>query len=719
MSVDPFFDWFREETEVPQALHYVPRRPVAVAAEPEDVTRDLETLLLPGGAATISGATDIRFDFGVELAGWLEFECDALPEGLTVSISEYNAPAIVNLGAVHPVKTARPVRRGGRWRLELNPQLYEGVRFAWLHAPEAYCVIRNVRVVAQVWPVVYRGRWASDVEWWDRIWQVAAYTVRLNILPDGFGAILMERSDRHSWTGDAWPTQNVSMLAFGNFEHVQMNLLRTAHDDNAIKAFSLCWVLSLFDYFLYSGDYDFCRAQFSLALEKMETAFLDYAEPKRLRFMGHDERLGASFENPDLPEGQRLFRMMVLQACRAVAHMAHWLGEREAARDWRLRLVEKTRELYGKGYPFKAWGIHSVVGAVNAGVVLPQHRAALIQEHFSDANRLLSFSPFNQTFILEALARLGLHGLALEVADRCWGGQLRLGATTFWEVFRPDWERFMAPHDPPPNSQAGYTSLCHPWSSGILPWMQTHLLGLRPIRPGFEKFLLRPFLPEACTSLHATVPLHEGCIRVEIQNRAVRKIESPDPAALARQGRVRGVPRVACDWNYPCAEAEVLRERPLRCGDLGHCLFHHNGPGVHALVLPDCIEGVSLASKARPLFWSAYTGGAIEPPAALATNDSAPCDQTFYVDVFTREGCSCRMDLFFLDGDAAGRRQVVEWMAAHTLEQIAPATLVEDFSRGLWLRVVLEHSVRVRIQHVRGPNAVLNGIYFSSVYEQH
>ena len=49
-----------------------------------------------------------------------------------------------------------------------------------------------------------------------RIWYVGAYTVKLNLLSNYFGAILVDRGDRISWTGDAHCSQAASLVAFGN-----------------------------------------------------------------------------------------------------------------------------------------------------------------------------------------------------------------------------------------------------------------------------------------------------------------------------------------------------------------------------------------------------------------------------------------------------------------------------------------------------------------------
>lgn len=79
---------------------------------------------IAGDGITVNGSGELRFDFGVENAGWLEFDSDDLSDSVEMSISEYNDPAIVNAGARHPVKTMSPVKYGNSYRLELNDELY-------------------------------------------------------------------------------------------------------------------------------------------------------------------------------------------------------------------------------------------------------------------------------------------------------------------------------------------------------------------------------------------------------------------------------------------------------------------------------------------------------------------------------------------------------------------------------------------------------------------
>lgn len=207
--------------------------PVSVGIDrPENVKR----IGKKTAAIRVDGPCDLMFDFGRVSAGWLEFDSDDLDGEVEMSISEYTEPAVLNAGAQHPHKTAVPVRYGNTYRLELNTELYEGVRYGWIHVRSLRrpATISAVRLVCQTKPANYEGSFRCSDPTLTRIWYTGAYTVKLNLLKEYFGAILMERSDRHSWTGDAHPSQAASMVAFGNYDFVKQNLYYTSTQFNGI-----------------------------------------------------------------------------------------------------------------------------------------------------------------------------------------------------------------------------------------------------------------------------------------------------------------------------------------------------------------------------------------------------------------------------------------------------------------------------------------------------
>lgn len=80
------------------ALEIFLRRPVSVWSSSPESFSGLNTLTTEKAAVQVSGPGCISMDFGVEFAGWLEIDAPDFSGELTLGVSEYNQPAIVNRG---------------------------------------------------------------------------------------------------------------------------------------------------------------------------------------------------------------------------------------------------------------------------------------------------------------------------------------------------------------------------------------------------------------------------------------------------------------------------------------------------------------------------------------------------------------------------------------------------------------------------------------------
>jgi alpha-L-rhamnosidase len=502
----------------------------------------VETLGQPGSVLGISGPCSLRLDFGVEAAAWLEFESGDLHGEVELSISEYNRPGVVNAGPKHPRKTAAPERVGAHtWRLHLNDLCYEGVRFGWVHVRS--CAnpwhMRNLRAVCQIKPTNYRGSFASSHPLLDRIWETGAYAVKLNLLEDHMGAILIDRGDRHSWTGDALVTQAVSLAAFGNFDLIRLNTERMQDDDNGIETYALHWIRLLSDYVLRSGDRHFWEEQLPRVAAKLRHALT--VAPSRdfcgyPAFCGHDDRFGGFVEDTP-PANLRYYRYLARRTARealALLDAFPVVAAGSAVRHAAEQLIAAIDRLHAADRD--ALGLHEGSEALLAGALTdPREIEDLARRIYADPIRTVSYSPFNGYFVLEGMAAAGRWAEAGTLLDRCWGGMLRLGATTFWESFRAEWVDCLAPNDPIFCGTHGQTSLCHPWSSGPTRWLSDHVLGVTPSSPGFAAIRVAPScgLVAAC---RGTVPTPAGGIAVERDGTSIRVHLPPGITGLGPAG---------------------------------------------------------------------------------------------------------------------------------------------------------------------------------------
>lgn len=461
---------------------------------------------------TVKGEGDIRLDFGRTNAGWLEFESDDLKGSITMSISEYNEPAIVNQGAVHRFKTLVPVKHGQTYRLELNPELYEGVRFGWLHvlAHRGVWHMKNLRLVCQVKPTNYLGSFSCSDPELTRIWYTGAYTVKLNLLKNYFGAILIERQDRFSWTGDAYVAQAASMVAFGNYDFVKTNINYTSKLDNGIASYALYWVLSLIDYVNYTGDVEFAQKYIDNACNKLDRAYEHFGKSPRLEFFGWDERLGAGFENANTAESQYAYSMVSIRAWLEFGRLMKQIGRTDLAKKYTDYATQKIAEARSKNNWQQNYGLHSSADAVNTGLTTAAENDIFYKSNFTDRVNRVSYSPFNEYFIIGAMAKMQKYSDAISAIKDCWGGQLKYGGTTFFEVYRPSWNNILGKNDAVPNNQCTYTSLTHPWSAGVVKWLSEEVLGIKPLEPGFKTFEIVPHLADTISAVSGTTPTLQG-----------------------------------------------------------------------------------------------------------------------------------------------------------------------------------------------------------------
>ena len=511
-SPDPLVSYRWGRPQASDALQIFVLEPRSVSADPAASFDNLASLTGPMPGVVVRGTGSIRIDFGVELAAWIEFDSPDAAGAIEMSISEYNEPG-------HD-KTRVPVKHGDTWRLELNGELYDGVRFAWIHVKslDRPWHIKGIRAVCQVKPANYAGRFASDDSLLTKVWYASAYSVKASLAQDYFGSILMDRGDRISWTGDAHPSQAAALVAFANYDFIKRNIDSTAKQSNGIRSYSLYWVSSLLDYYAYTGDAATLAAYIPNACAKLDEAYAVFGTDPKLRFYGWDERLTAGFEiwfKPG-PEAQRAYSLLAIRAWREFAAAMTQFGRPDLADKYagyartRMELVRKDANWIA------SLGLHAAADAVNTGLLTAGEQTALYDKEFRDRVNRISLSPFNQYFILQALARLGKHDDALSTVRDMWGGMIRYGGTTTFEVYRPSWNAFLGTNDAVPNAQCGIVSLCHPWGAGPVKWLNEEVLGIVPTSPGFATYDVFPHPGRTLTRVEGTTPTPRGDIRVRM-----------------------------------------------------------------------------------------------------------------------------------------------------------------------------------------------------------
>lgn len=159
--------------------------------------------------------------------------------------------------------------------------------------------------------------------------------------------------------------------------------------------------------------------------------------------------------------------------------------------------------------------------------------SGLSKDRQKDCGKLLdnginSFSPFYGYYAVEALAENGHIDKAMDMISDYWGAMIDLGGTTFWEDLNyPDTKNAARIDEIVPDgkydihSQGGAycyvglrLSMCHGWGAGPTPWLQRHVLGVKPVEPGCKTIEVKPNLGNLAFA-EGTVPTPYGPVSVK------------------------------------------------------------------------------------------------------------------------------------------------------------------------------------------------------------
>jgi hypothetical protein len=391
--------------------------------------------------------------------------------------------------------------------------------------------------------VSYVGTFRCDDERLNRIWDVGAYTVHLNMqdyLWDGI------KRDRLVWMGDMGPEVAAISNVFG-FNDVVPKSLDLARDItplpgwmNGISAYSMWWVLIQHDWYMTNGNLKYLREQHTY-LKGLLQLLISKIGPD-----GSEKLDGGRFldwptsgDPKAIHAGLQALMVMTLEAGRSLCDI---LGDTQTAKacgDGLKRLREAVPDM---GDSKQAAALLSL-----AGMVDPKKADQEVIEK-DGAHR---FSTFYGYYMLQAQARAGDYKNALDNIRTYWGGMLKMGATTFWEDYNLDWMPGSAPIDElvPPGKKdihgdfgaycyLGFRhSLCHGWASGPTSWLTEHVLGIQVVDPGCKTIRVTPHLADLQWA-EGTFPTPYGQVKVKVKKlpdgKTDLKIEAPKQVKIIK-----------------------------------------------------------------------------------------------------------------------------------------------------------------------------------------
>ena len=146
--------------------------------------------------------------------------------------------------------------------------------------------------------------------------------------------------------------------------------------------------------------------------------------------------------------------------------------------------------------------------ALLSGEVSPHHVADAVRG-LNDPRRLMP-DLYLHTFIFNAQKSFGDLSDGLQRIRQYWGAIVKTGSPTIWES---------GIHSPGKAAIGGVGSLCHGFATSPVDFLQTVILGITPLSPGFRTFSVRP-TPFDLEFAEGRVPTPFGSIEVKWRKRA-------------------------------------------------------------------------------------------------------------------------------------------------------------------------------------------------------
>ena len=483
--------------------------------------------------ATDGTASSRLYDFGRETFGYLRLH------GLKGTVSIYYGESREEALDTGHCETLDILHEGG------TPGS-KAFRYVFI-VSDAGATYHDVTMLEEYAPTdpARSGTFSCSDDELNAIWQVAARTLDLTtreFFCDGI------KRDRWTWSGDAIQSYLMNYYLRFDLDCVKRTIRQLRGKDpvtshvNTIMDYTFFWFKSIADYYQYSGDADFIREMWPRM-----TTLMDYAVARATDGCMAEGRTGdwifvdwADF--PMRKSGVLAFEQILFwKALQTMEDLARLTGHDEEAKAYAARAKKvwdiTVRCLYNSRHKAFSHALEITDEADGTRKYREDSQLtrfpnifAIIYDFCSEETKrdilrhvLLNSdvppitTPYMRFYELEALCRMGLQQSVLPEIKAYWGGMLRQGATTFWEKYTPGEKgaEHLAMYGRPYGK-----SLCHSWGAAPIYIIGKYLLGVRPVKPGYEEYVVQP-TKGGLEWMEGDVPTPFGKIHVRVDPETV------------------------------------------------------------------------------------------------------------------------------------------------------------------------------------------------------
>ena len=397
--------------------------------------------------------------------------------------------------------------------------------------------IGEVSMQYEYFPEEYRGTFRCNDEELNRIWEVGAYTMHLTTREFFIDGI---KRDRWVWSGDAIQSYLMNYYLFFDSESVKRTiwLLRgkdpvTSHS-NTIMDYTFYWFLSVYDYYLYSGDRQFVNQLYP----RMQT-MMDYVLG-RTNKNGMVEGMSGDWVFVDWADGYldkkgelSFEQVLFCRSLETMALCAGLVGDRTNQQKYeKLATTLKAKLETTFWNASKQALVHNSINGVQSDAVTryanmfsvffnylsPEKQQAIKHSVLLNDSILKITTPYMRFYELEALCALGEQETVMQEMKAYWGGMLKEGATSFWEKYNPEESgmQHLSMYGRPYGK-----SLCHAWGASPIYLLGKYYLGVKPVKEGYKEFSITPVLG-GLKWMEGSVPTPNGNIHIHMDRKMIK-----------------------------------------------------------------------------------------------------------------------------------------------------------------------------------------------------
>ena len=462
----------------------------------------------------------ILYDFGKELMAYLC--CEQITGQGCVQIA-YGESEIEALDTENCMQTD-DVEISGNY----TTQLTRAFRYVLVKTDENVSV-GHVKALYEYLPVENKGSFTCDNSLVNQIYDTSIYTLHLNSREFFLDGI---KRDRWVWSGDATQSYLLNFYSFFDNEICKRTTRMIRGKDpmkfhfNTIQDYTLYWLMSLYDYYFYTGDKLFLEEMYDSAGRVVD--FCRKFTDERGFIMPRKEDWVFVDWAPITKEGDMSFiQLLYARALESMALVAEVCGRKEDADNYRKEFKQTLDNCYAyfwsdekgcflhtnKAVDNKTVTRYTNMFAMMFGYLTGEQTRHIIKMVLLNEEITPITTPYMKFYELMGLCEAGQLDTVMAFMQNYWGGMLQKGATTFWETFDPveqELEQY-AMYDAPYGK-----SLCHAWGAGPIVLLGQYFLGVRPTAPGYETFSVTPN-SGGLTNMKGTVPTPTGEILVSFE----------------------------------------------------------------------------------------------------------------------------------------------------------------------------------------------------------